>query len=155
MSSRPRLTRIGRALAAAAGILSVVFVGMEVRQNTKAVRGATYQAVAEANTDWLAMLATQPELGNLLQRWSTGDTTLTEREVGTVYTLQLLFWRTVENAHYQYLQGSLPEEVVRRWIPPDMLENPVLRDWWAGSRDRFTPAFVEYVEAVVREQGTP
>ncbi|HUG39586.1 MAG TPA: hypothetical protein VMM12_03840 [Longimicrobiales bacterium] len=151
---RNRLS-VGQALAAAGAVLSLVFVGLEVRQNTKAIRGTTYQAVAEANTDWLAMLALEPELLDLTRRWTAGDTTFTAEERGRIYVLQLHFWRTIENAHYQYLQGNLPEDVVRRWIPPDMFGNPILARWWSGARDRFTPAFVGYVEAVATEADRP
>lgn len=139
---------LGQAVATLVAVVSLVFVGMEVRQNTKAIRGGTYQAVAESNADWLRLLVTRPELGELLQRWTAGDTALTEEEVGRARGLQLYFWRTVENAHYQHRQGNLPEAVVRRWIPPNLFENEVLAEWWSESQDRFTPEFVEYVESV-------
>ena len=141
----------GQAGAAVAGVLSLIFVGWEIRQNTTAIRGSTYQAVADANVEWLMFLAENPELGRLLQRWTSRDTTLSVREVSQARSLQLTFWRTVENAHYQYLLGNLPEEAVRRWIPP--FDNPVVREWWQDARDRFTPAFVAYVDSVV-EGGT-
>lgn len=141
----------GQAGAAVAGVLSLIFVGWEIRQNTTAIRGSTYQAVADANVDWLMFLAENPEQGRLLQEWTSGDTALSVQEVWQARGLFLMFWRTVENAHYQYLQGNLPEEAVRRWIPPEMFDNPVLRVWWQNARDRFTPAFVVYVDSVVVE----
>lgn len=137
----------GQAGAAVAGVLSLIFVGWEIRQNTTAIRGSTYQAVADANVDWLMFLAENPEQGRLLQRWASGDTTLSVQEVSQARGLQLMFFRTVENAHYQYLQGNLPEEAVRRWIPP--FANPVLREWWEDRRNRFTPAFTAYVDSLV------
>lgn len=138
----------GQAGAVVAGVLSLAFVGWEIRQNTTAIRGSTYQAVADANVDWLLFMAENPELARVLERWISGDSTMSPREVRRARSLQLTFWRTVENAHYQYLQGNLPEDAVRRWIPPEMFEHPVLSEWWRDSRDRFTPAFVAYVESI-------
>lgn len=50
----------GQAGAVVAGVLSLAFVGWEIRQNTTAIRGSTYQAVADANVDWLLYLANRP-----------------------------------------------------------------------------------------------
>ncbi|MDX1577940.1 MAG: hypothetical protein R3266_05625 [Gemmatimonadota bacterium] len=131
-----------------AGVLSLVFVGWEIRQNTTAIRGSTYQAVADANMEWLMFLLENPETAHLVQRWASGDTTMSEPEVVRARLGILTFWRTIENAHYQYLQGNLPEEAVRRWVRPEVFNNPVLRDWWQGSRHQFTPVFQAYVDSL-------
>ena len=138
-----------QAAAAIAGVASLIFVGLEIRQNTTAIRGSTYQAVADANVEWLMFLMENPETAELFQRWASGDTTLSEPEVARARIGILTFWRTVENAHYQYLQGNLPEEAVRRWVQPAAFDNPVIREWWQDSRDRFIPAFQAYVDSLI------
>ena len=53
-------------LGAIGVIASLIFVGFEVRQNTAAVRGATYQAISDASLQHLQWWA---ENENLLEFW--------------------------------------------------------------------------------------
>ena len=152
---RRRPLALGRALAALGGILSVVFVGLEVRQNTRAVRGATYQAVAEAHNEWLGMVILNPDLAELQSRWLAGDSTLTAGQIGRVRLLHLHRWRVIEAAHFQVVLGNLPEEAFRRFLPPDIHDHPVISEWWYSSRDRFTDAFVAYVESMASADPRP
>ncbi|HUE76586.1 MAG TPA: hypothetical protein VMM83_01470 [Longimicrobiales bacterium] len=152
---RRRPLALGRALAALGGILSVVFVGLEVRQNTRAVRGATYQAVAEAHNEWVGMVILNPDLAALQSRWLAGDSTLTAGQIGRVRFLLLYRWRTLEAAHFQVVLGNLPEEAFRRFLPPDIHEHPVISEWWYSVRDRFTDAFVAYVETMASADPRP
>ena len=73
-----RSTKVQQGIAAIGVVVSLVFVGLEVRENTRAVRGATIQGISDqgimvlldgaADPDWvriLAHLARGGEFGNL------------------------------------------------------------------------------------------
>ena len=49
-------------LGAIGVVASLIFVGLEVRQNTAAVRGATYQSVADASLQQLQLWADNDKL---------------------------------------------------------------------------------------------
>ena len=46
-------------------IASLIFVGMEIRQNTTAVRGATNQAISDQATELYLAMATNRNLASL------------------------------------------------------------------------------------------
>ena len=65
---------VGQVLSATAVVLSLVFVGMEVRTNTKAVRGATMQAISDASSSFMAQMALDPEFSAVVARVFEGAT---------------------------------------------------------------------------------
>ena len=67
-TSSSRLRTLGELVALSGVVLSLFFVGWELRQNTAAVRGATYQALSDTMADDLSAVAQNPELGGLLWR---------------------------------------------------------------------------------------
>ena len=51
------LAQIAEIIAAVAVIVSLLYVGMEVRRNTAATQAATYQEVVQASNEYLLALA--------------------------------------------------------------------------------------------------
>ena len=61
-TGRRRARTIGEILAGAAVVASLVFVGLELRQNTAAVRAQTRQGLADQNTEFVSLISGTPEL---------------------------------------------------------------------------------------------
>jgi hypothetical protein len=53
-------------LSALAVTLSLMFVGLEIRQSTSAMRSATMKAISDTSSDLLAQLSTDDGLASLL-----------------------------------------------------------------------------------------
>ena len=70
MSERTKSVQQG--LAATGVILSLIFVGIEIRQNTDAVRGAKIQAISEQGIDHLLVGAGNSEWVQILTRFRAG-----------------------------------------------------------------------------------
>jgi hypothetical protein len=51
------LANVGQVIGAIAVVVSLIYVGMQIRQNTNAVRAATAQAVHEYFAKWYHLLA--------------------------------------------------------------------------------------------------
>lgn len=67
-----RSTKVQQGVAAVGVILSMVFVGLEIRENTKAVRGATIQAISDQSILGLLEGAADPDWIRILTRLSDG-----------------------------------------------------------------------------------
>jgi hypothetical protein len=67
-----RSTKVQHGIAAVGVVLSLVFVGLEVRENTKAVRGATIQAISDQSILGLLEGAADPDWIRILTRLGNG-----------------------------------------------------------------------------------
>ena len=111
-----RTSRVGRTLAALGVIGSLVFVGLELQQNTAALRSQTRQGLADRNAEVVYAVAENPELARAWTlRW--------QREEGSVPTMTMVdsaqaqwaMWgmlRFVEHAFLQVEEGVLPESAL-------------------------------------------
>lgn len=69
-----RSTSIQRGLAAVGVVLSLLFVGLEIRANTRAVRGSTVQAISDQSVLSLLEGAADPDWIRILTRLRDGAT---------------------------------------------------------------------------------
>lgn len=150
-SSLGTTSRLGQVLAAAGVIASLVFVGLELQQNTAALRAQTRQGLADRNAEAIYSVATNPELARAWQlRW--------QREPGQPLTAvdsaqaTWAMWgmlRFVEHAYLQVAEGALPESSLNGYgfRNNNNFQTPVFAEFWSGIRDRFDPRFVAALEA--------
>ena len=145
---------IGGAIAAAGVIVSLVFLGIEVRQNTNATRSATVQALAALSFEFTMRMSEDPNwirievyLGQA--GTSRNDLTAEDRRIQELkYTAAL---RIMENRLRQYQLGTITEPEITQLGggARAFYSNPAFREWWA-SRDQaqyFTADFIALVEA--------
>ena len=75
MSEKGRaLSRWTETIGVIGVIASLVFVGVEIRQNTQAVRGATYQSLTESSMELLFRISDDPALGEQIDAWARAMT---------------------------------------------------------------------------------
>lgn len=128
-------------------ILSLVFVAVELHQNTKAVHGQTNQAIADnVNALYLA-IATDDELARawikLFNDERIEDLSPEER---ILLEMSLLSgFRRVENIWYQVDEGLIEERALTR-IGYDPYITNIGRATWNKFRGGYDPAFVTYFE---------
>jgi len=145
MKSRPLV----EALSALAVIASLLFVGMEIRQNTRAVRGATYQALADASVQSVQWFAGNDRLISLQVRVVDGDLSqdFTADENLILRANFVMTIRRIENLFVQVSEGLVDVDAVRRFRPSeDFFGNPFFREFWADLRDEMEPEFRDYFE---------
>ncbi len=108
-------------------VVSLVFVGLEVRQNTVAVRSATQQAIADQANELNIAMATDAQLSELTARMMRGatDAELTPGESWQLSMAVTAGLRRVENIYLQVQNGVLDEDAFNR-IGFSLLHPPVL-----------------------------
>ena len=98
---------IGGAIAVLVGL---IFVGVELRQNTAAVEAATFQSLTDASSDWLMTIASNPELQ---RAWTIGtiDPEQLDAADSTRYFLVTRsFWVRMQNVFSQWERGTLGDD---------------------------------------------
>jgi hypothetical protein len=126
---------IGEVAGAAGVVATLIYLAVQIRQNTRSVEAATYQSVAESLADASYRLLNAPS--------SPIDRLLLF--IGTI--------RRYENLHFQVRRGNLLPSDVEGFVtslvaylnvPHEDGFEP--RELWAATRSLFHPAFTAFVE---------
>ncbi len=147
------LGAIGELVGGVAVIASLIYVAAQIRQNTRAVTAATFQAVSENDTRLLTLAAENAEVGVLYEKVFLETEQLTRGEALRAGFLFRGIFRTWENVFYQAEHGLLDRDVYEgyRNTLADTLRVPFVRDWWPTQREGYGPAFGSFVDRLVGE----
>ena len=143
---------IARLLASLGVIVSLVFVGLELRQATVVARAQARQALADRNSEIVFSIAENPALARAwVIRWSSAPP---PNEVLTLTDSLQSEWamtgvlRHLENVYLQQLEGVVDSSVLdtysfknSRWY-----RTPQFADYWSLARVRFDTRFVTAFE---------
>ena len=123
-----RQFKIGETVAAAGVIGSLIFVGLEIRQNTAATEGATLQAISDMHTALLLEGGEDKEFMELVTRVLVRGDAASDFEPAETLRLNryyIAFLSHLENTYRQHLAGIVSEEVFESygwrnllWITP-------------------------------------
>ena len=98
-------------------ISSLVFVGVEIRQNTAAVKGATHQTVAEQINELTLTIASDERLAKIVSSMYNDNKQRADMSSEDQLSLDFLLltgYRRVENIYLQYEDGILDKRAFDR-----------------------------------------
>ena len=146
-------------LSAIAVVASLVFVGLEIRQNSAAQRIQTRQAIADATLEFSLRLAENP---SLLRVWdehfplvsevaesdSSTSSTLTRLDSLQAGGAMFALIRLLENVYLQHEEGVFDESILDNYgFTGGVFKSPAFAEWWFGPYlEVFDTAFVRAFE---------
>ena len=130
-------------VAATGVILSLVFVGLEIRQNTLAVRSSTLQALSDSHRDLVLGSLLSEEHSALISRTFQGETSedFTDHENTRLFGYYVVYVSHLQNTYMQREAGVIDDEVFEAY-------------GWNGAPIR-TPHFDEWSELALGTAATP
>jgi len=148
IANRVSAKAVGEMLAAIGVIVSMLFVGMQLRLSNIQARAAAYQAIGIATSEFhrsfdarLNRLATESDYPEAVQRWSLADWESLQR----IYSADL---RMLETILLQVEQGLLPADATARlgynWGP--VLSNPAYACLWPELSAAAGPSVRKFIE---------
>ena len=147
------LALLAEVVGGIAVVVSLIYLAVQVRQNTHSVRSATLQSNTALWNSVISNLA-EPASAQAYAAGLTGDKDISP----LVYTQFFLHCRRIfvafEDQHFQYCQGVLDEETYKgyeRSISKQFLAFQGFRIWWAQSKDVFSPRFVKYLDDLIEQ----
>ena len=144
----------GKAIREAVGFLVVItslgFVGLEIRQNTAAVRGATYQAISDMASTGTLEAATSDHLPLLAAKIRDSDPAFNDLQAEERERLRFQYLytvRRVENVWVQVNEGVVGEAAFDRFMPTSgYIGSRAFGDFWGVTRSDLSADFVAYFE---------
>ncbi len=144
------LGAIGEFFGAIAVVVTLIYLAIQVRQNTSALKLNTTQSVTEELQDMYALLASDPDLTEVLIKASReSDLRGTERGRYSAFTSNLI--RVYENAFLQRRAGVLDRAhwvgMTRMMI--DYTSMAAFQQYWLDRKHWVSDDFQDYMEADV------
>jgi len=140
---------IAEIVGAVAIVVTLIFLIVEVRGNTEAIRAANRQSLATRAQEMALTLATEPDLRRAIAE--TNGVEVPGPDDGFV-TANL---RIAEEAYLLYLDGQLSEDYwqTRAAVALDGLRSATLRNNYESLRDRgfFTSEFTAWLDQALSE----
>lgn len=134
----------------AAIVVSLIFVGLEVRQSAAATRGATQQALVDAAREASLTLAVDESAAELTMRFlSASDwSDLSELERFRAVLNFTIMMRVYESAYYQWGEGNLAAEIWIGWEASirGVAPMPGVALFWSDRQFYFNEPFRNYFE---------
>ena len=148
-----RAPLIAQVLSTSAVVLSLVFVGYELRQNTAMMRGSTMQAISDKYVDYVTALV-DPIPADLMRRLHSGETSedFTPVENTQITIMFNAFVQMLENSFLQHREGLVSEAVFDSYgWTWGMIQTARFEEYWRNrsSPHVASPEFVEFFEARV------
>lgn len=136
--------------ASIAVILGIVFLGLEIRQNTEMMKSQTRDSISEKQMMFSEWVATESDLALAISKANAGQAMTPAEGVQYAYFLAGV-WREWENSYYQFQEGLFErdefEPRMNRWH--DMMRTKLVRDSWVATRMNYSPGFREEVDRIV------
>ena len=139
---------IAELIGAIAVVITLIYLAIQVRQNTRAIRLDTGHAITEEFRGMFALMAEHMELADLVHRAATDPASISGAEKVRYYGLNGNFVRALENAYIQRSEGALDP---RHWagmerMLADYARLPGFLDFWADRQHWFSEDFQQYMD---------
>jgi hypothetical protein len=128
------LGNIGEFLGAIGVIATLVFLAIQIRQNTAAVRTAANMDTSRQIADWADRLVVYPELARIYDLSADDPESLEPEEASRlIYFISEIFF-IFEGQYQMYRQKHITDEL---WLPKrdillGYLKNPLIKTWWVN-----------------------
>ncbi len=153
-----QLANIAEITAVALLIVSLIYVGLQVRQSNKAAYASTNQAHAEVAMGYIGLINASNRLADILHQGAGGLSFLKEGDVIRFTAFHDQTFVAFQSFYLQYLKGTLDERMWNTYKQAilSLLVQAGQQDWWKLRRHVFCEEFRNYLEdAAKKEQGEP
>ena len=146
------IATIANIFASAAVVLTLVFIGIQLKQNAELTRMAAAQTSAQLLSTNLGRIIENADLAELFTKDNIPDSwTPTERLRATNFLSASFRHYEVLHTHRRF--GVFEEEL---WGGTearlrDALESAGVREWWQESKPFYAKSFVTYVDGIAAE----
>lgn len=142
-----QLGSLGEFIAAIATLMTLGYLAIQVRQNTKALRASTFQQVSEAMAQNVSHLTDNGDLAGIALKVASGEV-LAPVERLRYQGLMLMSMRRLESIYQQHQLGSIDADQIKGFELSmiSLVKEPVALEWWAKAKITFDQRFAEYVD---------
>lgn len=154
---------ISQIIAVAAVLASLIFVGIQIRQNTEqakrnedAIKAAAAEAAHRSFLDWY--YTQTPETAAIFVRAQEGFNSFGAEERYLFFATAMPFLMNLQEAHTKWTAGTLADDRWRFWdkFSGGIAHSPAIQKLWDVRRFMFSDSFQAYFDdAIKNKEATP
>ena len=146
------IATIANIFASAAVVLTLVFIGIQLKQNAELTRMAAAQTSAQLLSTNLGRIIESPDLAELITKEGAPECWSRAERLRVTNFLSASF-RHYEVLHTHRRFGVFEEEL---WAGTearlrDSLDSAAIRDWWQDSKAFYAKSFVDFADRIAAE----
>ena len=139
---------IGELVGGVAVFATLVYLALQIRQNTRAIRLSTSHAVTEEFRGMFALVAEQSELAEIIQKAAHDAASITGADKVRFWSYTSNFTRAIENAYIQSTQDALDP---RHWAGMkrmliDTVHLPGYQEYWPNRKHWYSEDFQHFMD---------
>lgn len=144
---------IGQTIAVVALLISILFVGYQIHQNTKAIKATSHHAITDSFNQINSLLIGDPSRGRVWRLGMRGMDNLEEDEQTSYSFMMLGYSRVFETLYYQYKNGTMDKKLfdaelkTLKWT----VTNPGFREWWAANPISLSDEYRAFMGGLIAE----
>lgn len=141
---------VGEILAALAVVVTLVYLAKQIRQNSRAVQVSALRDTTEQWHRWSEVLATSPELADIVARGNISYEQLPEDDALRYGAYVQMFFDSTESYRSLVLEHEVQKDL-------DVLESIVARrlaaagfqEWWAENNPDYESGFIDWINGIL------
>lgn len=139
---------LGQVMGALAVVASLIFVGFQIRQNTKSNQATALQLNADYWLNYITKIA-DPNLSKIYANGASGQGKLDQQQFAQFFLLCRVTFMGCENQHYQYRVGLLDRSTYAGYattIKEQIAAFPGIRAMWQLVRHSYGKDFAVFMD---------
>ena len=156
MTNLESLANLGEIISAIAVVVSLVYLAVQVRQNTRAQQTENFSRALDRIAAMQATLSQDPAMSVIFSKGVADPSELTPKERMQFTWAMYELFGAFEFMFLASKDNSIPEEVWRRWSSAVAwwLSFPGVHAWWTVRPIPFADSFTSYVESLLENNPT-
>lgn len=149
------IANFGEILGAAGVIASLVFVGWQIKTNTRTARMRMHEQVTHTLLSFLNAVISDPDtFAAGLQSTDSNFAGLSDGQKLFFFATMLGLFKHFELMYVQHIQGIMDQETWDAWSEHIRMyyHQPGAQAWWSLRKATFIPGFRDYLESSVQPE---
>lgn len=144
---------IANLFAALGVIATLIYLAIQIRQNTKAVRSSTIENLIHSLAATAQAAVENEYMVPLMLKANAGPDSLTEEERVRLHFWFIMTFRRFEGVYFQRDLGLVDTAVIEGFERSHLsiLASKSGKAWWANAKEIFNSGFVSYVEELLKK----
>ena len=149
------LGAIGEIVGAAGVIVTLVYLAIQIRQNTKTVASNTTQEISSTASNSLVQLLQAPHMVDVMHQAFAGEGPLEARDQFALDIFLRSLTRNFENFYYQFQLGNLLPEIWSGYETAilEPLSQDFGREFWGRNKHVFGASRVAHIDDLLKKTG--
>jgi hypothetical protein len=148
---------IAEIIGALAIVLSLIFVGYEIRQNSLIQTRVMTQALVTGYSNTVSLIVESEELRCAYAKGMRDFNGLSGTEAATYSGYALAVWRQREDLYFHHLDGLVDPRIWKGFegTNKDVAQYPGFQQWFEFRKHWFSDEFREYIEGLMESPSIP